>query len=251
MIDIHTHVLPQIDDGAKDVDVAAAMLKEELSQGVRTVLLTSHYYGKRHSPARFLEKRTESFERLKPYIPEGIEVRLGAEVHFTGVNMPQFDALCKLAIEGTKYILIELPFRKVWSTRLMERLEDFIGETGYTPIIAHVERYMDVLKNPSLVTEFVKMGCLIQVNADSFWDKHTRGFTRALLKKGLVHCIGTDAHNLEERAPTMAKAKETLEKAGFSAAWDRSQEIMQNVLEGGQVWVETDKRVKKLFGLYF
>ncbi len=251
MIDIHTHILPRFDDGAKDMDVAVAMLQAQLAQGVRTVVLTPHYYGKRFSPTQFLQQRREAFERLKPYIPEGLDVRLGTEVHFTGVNLPTYEELCKLAIEGTKYILIEFPFTTAWTGMMMDALVDFISETGYTPIIAHVERYVEILQNPRLVTELVQMGCLIQVNAASFVDKQTKRLARALLKKGLVHCVGTDAHDMEHRAPNAQEVKNLLEKAGYSTEWERSQKIMSSVLRGEQVCVETGKRVKKLFGRYF
>ncbi len=251
MIDIHTHVLPRFDDGAKNTDTAVAMLQAETQQGVDKVVLTPHYYGRRFSPARFLEQRREAFERLKPRIPEGVEVRMGTEVHFTGVNLPPYEELCLLAIEGTKYILIEFPFTTAWTSSLTERLADFINETGYTPIIAHVERYAEVMQNPALVNELIEMGCLIQVNTHSFLDRRTKGLARALLKKGLVHCIGTDAHDMEGRAPNMAAAREMLKKAGYSTEWERTQRIMQAVLEGEQVCVHAEKQVKKFLGKYF
>ncbi len=251
MIDIHTHILPRFDDGAKDMDTAEKMLRAELEQGVHTVVLTPHYYGKRFSPEQFLQQRREAFERLKPYIPEGLDVRLGTEVHFTGINLPPYEELCKLAIEGTKYILLEFPFTTAWAGLLLEQLADFVGETGYTPIIAHVERYVEVLHEPSIVSELVRMGCLIQVNTGAFLDKQARKLAKVLLKRGLVHCIGTDAHDMEGRAPNMAQTKQTLEKAGLSTEWERTQRIMKGVVEGRQVCVEPEKRVRKLFGRYF
>lgn len=250
MIDIHTHILPHIDDGAKDTDTSAAMLKAEWEQGVNAVVLTSHYYGKKRSPKDFVEKRGELFARIKPRIPEGMNVLLGAEVHFTGVNVANFEELCLLAIEGTKYILIEFPFTSVWERSLLDRLSDFIYETEYTPIIAHAERYPEVQKNPALVTELVQLGCLIQVNASSFLDKREKKLAFALLKHGLVHCLGSDAHDTEQRAPDWS-VKETVEKVGFADEWQRAQEIMQKVIAGEQVRVETGKTVKKFFGKYF
>ncbi len=251
MIDIHTHVLPRFDDGAKDMDTAVTMMKSSLQQGVGTVVLTPHYYGKRFSPAQFLKQREDAFERLKPYIPEGLTVLQGTEVHFTGINLPPYEELCKLAIEGTKYILLEFPFTTAWTGMLTDRLADFINETGYTPIIAHVERYVEVVQEPRIVTDLVQMGCLIQVNAHSFIEKKTKHLTRALLKRGLVHCIGTDAHDMEERTPDMETAHQALVKAGFSVEWERAQKLMKAVVAGEQVCVETEKRVKKLFGRYF
>ncbi len=251
MIDIHTHILPRLDDGAKDTATAVAMLQAELAQGVDKVVLTSHFYGKRHSPQQFLEKRAAAFAHLQEKIPQGIEIYLGAEVHFTGVNIADYEELCKLSIGDTNFILIEFPFTTVWTRSLPEKLSEFICETGYTPIIAHVERYREVQKNPALVNELVEMGCLIQVNADSFLQKRDKGLAFALLKHGLVHCIGSDTHDMGERAPRLAEAREALEKAGYAYLWERAQKITSEILEGGQVCVERCKPVKKFFGKYF
>ena len=156
MIDIHTHILPHIDDGAKDTATALAMLHKEWEQGVEEVVLTSHFYGRHRSPEQFLEKRNAAFERLRLQLPEGLKVRLGAEVHFTGRNMPENEELCRLAIEGTNYILIEFPFTTAWTGELLDRLNDFILDTGYTPIIAHAERYSEIKKCPALISELVQ-----------------------------------------------------------------------------------------------
>ena len=83
MTDFHTHVLPRLDDGAKSVEVAAEMLLQSKAQGVATVLATSHYYGKSRSPKDFIEERNNSYELLKPHIPEGMTVKLGAEVYLS------------------------------------------------------------------------------------------------------------------------------------------------------------------------
>jgi protein-tyrosine phosphatase len=250
MIDIHTHILPHIDDGAKDTATAREMLKMQSEQGVKTIVSTSHYYGRKHSPQRFLEKRSEAFARIKDALPQDMEVRLGAEVHFTGVNMPEADKLCLLAIEKTKYILMELPFTTKWSGGILHKLADFVYETGYTPIIAHVERYDEVLKKPSIVNDFVDMGCLIQVNAPAFLDKREKKLAFAMLKRGFVHCIGSDAHDLEGRASDFPAAKAAVERAGYADAWKRAEEIMTDVLADKPVRLDGGKPLKKIFGLY-
>ena len=250
MIDMHTHILPHIDDGAKNTQMSVAMLDALQGQGVQTVVLTPHYYGKRSNPTTFLQRRNEMYDHIKPQIPEGIEVKLGAEVHFTGINMPDFDELCKLAIEGTGYILLEFPFTMAWTSNLMECLSDFIRTTDCTPIIAHAERYPELQKNPSLAFELVRMGCLIQVNAPAFLDKREKKLAFALLKNGYVHCLGTDAHDLEKRPPDILTAKAAVEKAGYLAEWKRAENIMKDVIEGRQVRVECGKPIKKFLGMY-
>ncbi len=250
MIDMHTHILPRIDDGAKDSTMSAFMLKKEAEQGVKTVVLTSHYYGRKHGPAHFLERRSASFERIKDKIPEGMEVRLGAEVHFTGVNVAEHEELCKLAIEGTKYILIEFPFTEKWTYELLDKLAEFIGETGYTPIIAHVERYREVQKRPAYLSELMEMGCLLQVNTQAFLNKRDKKLAYALLKKGMVHCIGTDTHDMDARAPIYAEAENAVKDAGYEAEWDKIQENMAKILSGEEVKANPPQALKKFFGKY-
>ena len=250
MIDIHTHILPHLDDGAKDTATSLAILQEQRSQGVTTMVFTPHYYGRKHPPVRFLERRNDAYARLKDRIPSDLDVRLGAEVHFTGINVPDYDELCKLAIENTTYILLELPFTTKWTHELTEKIADFVYETGYTPIIAHVERYGEVLKKPALVNELVEMGCLIQVNAQSFLDKKTKSFAFALVKHGLAHCVGSDTHDMEERKPCLMDAKAAFEKEGLSKEWETIQNNMQKVLSNEEVEVSVDGIVKKFLGKY-
>lgn len=250
MIDFHTHVLPQMDDGAANEKETKEMLEEAKKQGVTTVLLTSHYYGKRKSPAQFLEKRAQSYELLKPLVPEGMDVRLAAEVHFTGDSFVSFEDICKLKIEGTRYVLLELSFTSKWLKNLPEKLSDFITETGYVPILAHAERYDEFAKNPARLFEFVSMGCLVQVNADAFLQKKTRSMAFAMLRHGLVHCIGTDMHNLTDRPPTMAAAKAAFEEAGEGEAFERLQENMARILANKYVKVQATP-MKKFLGKYF
>lgn len=250
MIDFHTHILPHLDDGAKDSEMAIAMLKSELSQGVTDVLLTSHYYGKRNSPERFIEKRNAAWAHLKPRAPQGINVHLGAEVHFTGVNVLDFDELCKLAIDGTEYILIEFPFTEKWSSGILSALSSFVYETSYTPIIAHVERYREVQKKPSIINELLEMGCLLQVNTSAFVNKKEKNLAFALLKKGLVDCIGTDAHDMGIRKPNMQEVKAVLEEAGYGEEWASIQEKMRAVLQGKKIERPEIKPIKKIFGKY-
>lgn len=253
MIDMHTHILPRLDDGAKNSSTSVAMLRLAKAQGVNTVVLTPHFYGKRQSPAEFLQRRNSAYQRLRSRMDEeGVDIglRLGAEVHFTGINVPEFDDLCSLAIEGTKYVLFEFPFTTKWSGVLLDKLSEFITETDYTPIVAHVERYAEVRKNPSLVARLIDLGCLIQVNAQAFIDKRDKNFALALLKKNSVHCIGSDAHDEMGRAPNLLSAKDKIEKAGVLEQWQSIQKTMQTILQGEKIQTERVKPVKKFLGFY-
>ncbi|MBQ9729396.1 MAG: hypothetical protein IJV80_01135 [Clostridia bacterium] len=250
MIDFHTHILPGIDDGATSVEQAVKMLETLQAQGVQTVVSTSHYYGKQRSPQAFLSLRNEAAERLAGKIPSGINVLLGAEVHFTEESQLSHEAICSLAIEGTRLVLVELPFYRKWTKKLLDRLAEFVSETDYVPIIAHIERYPSVLRKPSLVNELLDMGCLIQVNTEAFLDKRTKSFAATLLEKGFVYCIGTDSHNDSSRAPNYEKAVLTLKDMGLEQDFLSVQEGMKTLLSGGQVPIYTRPVLKKTFHGY-
>ena len=250
MIDIHTHILPHMDDGAKNTRMSVAMLEKLQQQGATTVVFTPHFYGRRSSPDEFFKRRNNMFEHIREQIPAGLETRLGAELHFTGINMPENDVLCKFAIDGTKYVLVEFPFTTVWTGSLLERLSQFVYDTDYTPIIAHVERYQEVQKKPSLLADLVNMGCLLQVNTTSFLQKQDKKLAFTLLKHGFVHCLGTDAHDTENRAPDYIQAKQAIEAAGYGADFQRIQENMQAILRNERVNVPEYRPLKKILGFY-
>ncbi|MBQ7368635.1 MAG: hypothetical protein IJW60_02870 [Clostridia bacterium] len=249
MIDIHTHVLPDLDDGARNDNETAALIRAELSNGVRELVFTPHYYAKKRPVECFLKQREAVVERIRPLLSVGLKTRVGAEVHLTGVNDPPSDALCSLAIEGTNCVLVELPFEGKWNGGLLTNLFRFIADTGYQPIIAHIERYEQIRKNPTLINTLVKMGCLIQLNTGAFLDKHTQKFAFCLLRHGLVHCLGTDTHNLEDRAPNYKAAKEYVKEKGYKKEWAQVQSRMRQILKNQKV-ENTCTPIKKLFWWY-
>ena len=250
MIDFHTHILPAVDDGAKTEEISAQMLRALQDQGVGEVLLTPHYYAQKRSAEAFLTARNEAFEKICTAVPDGMKIRLGAEVRLTGVNDPSDDALCSLAIEGTKCVLIEFPFLQTWSLHLIERVRSFTTETGYIPVLAHVERYIPILSKPKILQELMEAGCLFQVNTGAFYQKPVQRFALTLLKKDMVHCLGTDAHDLENRAPDYTQAIEAVKSAGLEKEWQHAIARMENLLRGKKIH-PTYTPVKKFLGKFY
>ncbi len=250
MIDLHTHILPGIDDGAADAGVSEKQLKSLREQGVDKVVFTSHYYGRKRSPGQFMEARAEAFRAVKELIPEGMEAILGAEVHFSGQMAASDEAICPMAIGDTRYLLIELPFTAEWDAELWNRLRNFIADTDCVPVVAHVERYGEVHKKPALLSALTDLGCLLQVNTAAFLETESKGLAFALLKRGFVDCLGTDTHNMTDRAPRYIEAKEAIEAAGLSDRFGQIQENMRLILEDAPVKVRREKPVKKFFGRY-
>ncbi len=250
MIDFHTHILPELDDGADTKETAVALLKKELLQGVSSLIFTPHYYGKIRTPERFLEERKQAFEKIEGEIPNGLAVRLGAEVRFEQETLFSEEQFRSLAIENTRYILIELPFDEEWTETLFSKLARVCAETSLVPVLAHIERYPAVQKNPKLLNEFIRRGWLLQATTSAFMQKKLAPLAFAMLKKGLVHCLGTDTHNLEKRAPDYTRAKALLYERGFGEAFEKIQNQMRLMLENKGVLAGEGKAVKKFFWTY-
>lgn len=212
MIDFHTHVLPGIDDGCKSGKESVALLKELKEQGVNNVFLTPHFYAYSSSAENYTEIREKSLENLIKNLKNAkvdINLYLGSEVYFFE-ELWRIEDISKLCIRGTEYILIEMPFSE-WTDSMVHSFEKIIGK-GITPVLAHFERYIKYGKNLSKIYELVDMGVFLQMNC-SFVNKFsTRRKAIKFIRKGIVSMLGTDSHNLFDRAPDYLEASEHIKK---------------------------------------
>lgn len=194
MTDLHTHILPGMDDGAKELASAMALLEQEALQGVRHVALTSHYHCETEPPADFLIRRERAFSALSNSIPAGMTVKLGCEVFFS----PQLVSMDvqRLCLAGTNYLLLELPLLQ--KPAFLREVLANLRSRGIVPLIAHVERYLYIQKDPALLVDWIGLGALIQVNAASLSGRGG-AFARKLIRWGLVHVLASDAHSIAYR----------------------------------------------------
>lgn len=251
MIDVHTHILPGIDDGAKDKEEALGILRSLKEQGVKKVVLTPHYYGKKHSPQQFIERREAAFAEIREELPEGIECYLGAEVHFTPELFVSDGELSALTIQNTRYLLTELPFETNWNEALFHRLHRFIRNTECFPVLAHVERYEEVRRDPNILERFIGCGCLVQVTGEAFLEKHTRSLAFALLQHGYVHFLGSDAHNLTDRPPIVEAVAGELRSSGGTDALKWIDENAERMLGNYRIRKTQRSKIRRCFGKYY
>lgn len=210
MIDFHSHILPRMDDGSRSVEESTAMLTALREQGVDTVFLTPHFYPHESSLTDFFERRAEAMERLKPALTEDLPVcRLGAEVYYyPGIS--RMRELPQLRLEGTSLLLLEMPMRR-WSDSMLQELVDMSCYGGMTLVMAHIERFLSLQK--SGVTELLlQRGIRMQVNAGFFLNSTTRRKALKMLRKGQIHMLGTDCHNMEDRRPRYHEATAVIAK---------------------------------------
>lgn len=211
-VDIHSHVLPFLDDGAEDMKTAVEIVKECIKQGITTIICTPHYlHNREESVNDFIKRRDESYRLLKNELEKqgitNIDFRLAAEVNFN-CDLSEVENIEKLAIEGTDYILIEMP-GAAWQDGMFDYLYTLIAKKNLIPIIAHVERYY---QNEREFQKLEKLQVYFQVNAPAFLDKADKKNADKLLKDRKVHLIGTDVHNLSNRSVKMKKGLSYIEK---------------------------------------
>lgn len=237
MTDLHTHILPGIDDGAKNVAMSLEMLRMEKRQGVDMVALTPHFYRDRENPAHFLKRRNEAAAKLAQAVHQMSEeerktlpsMALGAEVAWVP-NMNYWDELPELCIGKGKYLLVELPFSP-WNDQMIGQLYDLQGRTGITPIIAHLERYWHSQK-PEMVNEVLSLGVPIQITAEVLLHPLRRGRVMKMLRQGQVHLLASDCHDTAERKPDLAAALEVVEQKLGRAARDQLSHRANTLLVG-------------------
>lgn len=248
MIDLHTHILPAIDDGAKTREESLAIINELYSQGVDTIVFTPHYYAQKRSVEEFLIERQNAFDSIKDGIPVDVKTVLAAEVNIGALAGKDFRQIKPLAIQNTEYIMLEMPHRGEWTDHLFDKIDNIMYTTDLTPIIVHAEKYSAVLTKPNLLQRLIDMGCLIQVTCDSFLENTP--FMKAMLKHGQAHCLGSDAHNMEARKPKYFEAVDFLQKHGGNEL-EKMQENMTAVLDNKTVQTYDGGAIKKVFGFYF
>ena len=197
MIDFHTHILPNMDDGSNSVQTSIDLLNILRNDGVKLVCLTSHFYPRNESIEDFLNRRQASFNSLNY---KGLDLRLGAEVHYyRGISTSE--DIDKLCIEGTNILLLELSFSSPINDNVIKDIIN-LKNKGFKVILAHIERYN--IKESTLI-ELHNNGILMQCNTEAF-DGFFKGKTALKwLKNGLIDVIGSDAHNLKDRKPNYGK----------------------------------------------
>ena len=194
--DLHSHVLAGIDDGAADLRSAAKALTELSAQGITHLALTPHYYPHLKDLDHFLKRREKAYQALLT-LPEAqaFKFSLGAEVYFNDALF-NYGELKPLCFEGTSFMLVELQNFERFSKAMERNLYRLTEDYGITPVLAHIDRYPFLVKDLRLLSELREMGCLFQVNLQSFVPLLSRGSLYRLIKHGFVHFFGQDVHKV-------------------------------------------------------
>jgi protein-tyrosine phosphatase len=210
MIDWHSHILPQMDDGSENLEESLDMLDALNDQGVQTVIATPHFYANEETVDEFLRRRRHSYNMLCSNMGGcDIDILCGAEVrYYPGIS--RMEELKKLSIGDTRLLLLEMPMTK-WTELTLQELLDLSNRSGLKIVMAHIERYLGMQDN-QMIKQLCENGIRIQVNASFFNRIGSRKKAIKLLESGYVHFIGSDCHNMTTRSPKIGEAYELISK---------------------------------------
>ncbi len=214
LIDIHSHILPDLDDGSLSAVETRAMLKEAYKDGINCIIATPHFNvvrGQIASRALSLTRYNQVLEYLREF-PD-MEIFLGQEICYSNEAMKQLEEGIVSTMANTQYILLEYG-PKVTKDRIFISLQDALGH-GYIPIIAHPERYYCVADDTVKLEECIDGGAYIQLNADTVTGQYGKDLQRWALDEidaGHVQFIASDAHGSVERKPLLSSAYKLVEK---------------------------------------
>ena len=250
MIDLHCHILPGVDDGAKTLDESVEMAKVAVREGITHILATPH-----HMNRHWYNEKQDVIQRVNDLQIEldrlGIELTIfpGQEVRLYGDIITDIeDDKILFTDEQQQYILIEFPTETIPS--YAERLFFDLQSYGKTPIIVHPERNHEILKNPNRLKSFVDKGALAQLTAASYtggFGNKIQKLSKQLIEANLVHFIASDAHNVKNRAFHLQEAHKKLSKEYGTSKLNTFQAVTIALINGDLVVAPETRDVKKPF----
>lgn len=198
--DMHSHILPEMDDGSKSVELSLEIIDKLRAQNVKNICFTPHYYTNEESMRNFLSRRDESINKLLPNLPDDINVCIGAEVYVTDYLFNNKD-LSEICYGDSKYILCEFSFSSHFSERTMEYFYKLKGNYGLKPVLTHIERYEHLMADEGLVEDLCDEDIIIQTNVGAFKGFSQKRRLLKYIKRGYIDIVGTDCHSLTRGNP--------------------------------------------------
>lgn len=236
VVDFHSHILPALDDGSRNIQESAEMLRIMERQGIDCLVATPHFYPDRTVLLDFLRERERAYNEIASCdLPDRPLLKRGAEVaFFRGIGKSeQLDCLC---IENTELLLLEMPFRN-WTLQDCAEIEE-IMDKGYIPILAHVERFYSLQRNPSAFQAIMRLPLYIQLNAEAFASFRIRRIAFKIIDSGRPILLGSDCHNVKERYPNLPAGRKALQKK-------YGESFLSDMDALGEMLLNTERNIKE------
>lgn len=238
MIDIHTHILPGMDDGAIDWNMSLSMLRIAESQGITNMVATPHVIDGNWLPEwQAIEQKCLQLQAMAKNAGLAITIHPGAEV---AVQLDILERLIKpgpYCINGKNYILVELPSREI--PNYAETFFFTLQTRGMTPILAHAERHPEIIGKPQILVDWMQRGLMVQLNLPSLMGamgEKVKKTAELLLYNNLPAVIGTDAHNNRTRRPLLSEAAvRIISQYGIAYAETLFRKNPLTILDGGDL----------------
>ena len=250
MIDFHSHIIPEIDDGSRSIEETMLLLSEAKKVGFTKIISTSHYMNDRFEFDEANRKiLLEAIKMGANKLGVDIELCLGSEIYATYDIVELLKEHQASTINGTNYVLMELPMQSELPN-LKNIIYNLLGN-GYKPIIAHPERYEYVKEDPNWVIDYIELGVLFQSNYASilgWYGKTAQSTVKKLLKNNMVHFLGSDVHRAETVYKEMPTILEELEKVIDIEKLEELTTTNANlVLQNKPIYTEIPNKIKKSF----
>lgn len=202
-IDIHSHILPNVDDGSKDMSMSIAMAELYLENGFKKVIATPHYI-KGSMDNSFKDNKVALEILNESLFKKGLDLQvlLGNEIYVSLETIDDIFSGRVSTLNNSRYILLELPMHDI--PLYMDSILFELGLKGYVPIIGHPERNAKIIEDPNILYDFIENGALAQMNLPSLegrYGSQVESTANILLEHNMIHFIGTDAHRDEGRSP--------------------------------------------------
>ena len=250
MIDFHSHIIPEIDDGSRSIEETMLLIEEAKEAGFSTIISTSHYLPEQYEFDEASRKQfLDIIQKGANNLGIDIELCLGSEIYASYDIVELLQEHKASTLNGTKYVLFELPMQTEMPN-LKNIIYNLLGD-GYRPIIAHPERYAYVKENPNWLLEYLEIGVLFQANYASIiglYGKEAQRTVKLLLKNNMIHFLGSDVHKAKTIYPRMPEILQELRKI---LERDQIKKLTktnaQLVLENKAIYAETPTKIKKSF----
>jgi protein-tyrosine phosphatase len=232
VIDVHCHLLPEVDDGPKSSEISQQMCQMALADGITHIVATPHANDRYHYDREYLVTALAQLRQLTANQPN---LSLGCDFHLSYDNLQDvLERPGRYTIEGSRYLLVELS-----NYSIPIRITDCflkLGDIGITPVITHPERNPILQRSPRRVLDWVEQGCVVQVTASSVtgsWGERVQRAAGWLLKRAAVHVLATDAHDITRRAPKLSPARDAVaEMCGAEIAHALVEENPRAIISG-------------------
>lgn len=221
LCDIHTHILPGVDDGARSMDMSMSMIDIAYDDGVRQIAATPHWHPVKctYDHSRLLDVFDDFTRRVEDRYPD-MKLSLGREIYYNSDIIEELENGGLYTYENTHYVLVEFSINEDY--RYIFDAVNRIIQAGFTPVLAHVERYMSITENEDRVKQLRRLGVVIQSNASAILGEQGRGikiFLLRCLKNNWIDIVASDAHSNGHRAPRLSECYEYVRRktdAGYA-----------------------------------